>query len=71
MGMAFNKGLQFRMGQTHTQRYMRPLLDRIEDHQIDPSFVISHRLSLNEAPCAYQMFRDKLHGCTKVVMQMN
>jgi threonine dehydrogenase-like Zn-dependent dehydrogenase len=57
-GAAFSKGLTFRMGQTHMMRYMRPLLNRIERGEIDPSFVISHRLPLDEAPAAYKMFRD-------------
>jgi threonine dehydrogenase-like Zn-dependent dehydrogenase len=69
MGAAFAKALTFRMGQTHTHRYMRPLLDRILAGQIDPSFVISHRLPLSEAPGAYRMFRDKQDHCTKVVLK--
>lgn len=69
-GMAFSKGLTFKMGQTHTHRYMRPLLERIEAHQIDPSFIISHRLTLDEAPEAYRLFRDKRDGCTKIVMKV-
>jgi threonine dehydrogenase-like Zn-dependent dehydrogenase len=70
-GMAFNKGLHFAMGQTHTHKYMRPLLERIQAGQIDPSFVISHRLSLDEAPEAYRMFRDKQQSCTKIVMHLH
>jgi threonine dehydrogenase-like Zn-dependent dehydrogenase len=70
-GMAFNKGLTFKMGQTHTQRYMRPLLERIERGEIDPSFVISHRLRLEDGPGAYEMFRDKRDRCTKVVMHLH
>jgi threonine dehydrogenase-like Zn-dependent dehydrogenase len=68
MGAAFAKGLTLRMGQTHVHRYMRPLLDRIVAGEIDPTFVISHRLSLEDAPDAYALFRDKQDGCTKVVM---
>ena len=71
LGIAFNKGLQFRMGQTHTQRYMRPLLERILAGDIDPSCVISHRLSLDDAPEAYEIFRDKTESCTKVVMTVH
>ena len=56
MGAAFAKGLTFRMGQTHTQRFMKPLLKRIEEGQIDPSFVITHRLTLEEVPDAYKIF---------------
>ncbi|HWC17110.1 MAG TPA: zinc-dependent alcohol dehydrogenase [Terriglobales bacterium] len=67
-GAAMNKGLTFKMGQTHMMRYMRPLLERIERGEIDPSFVISHRLPLSKAPEAYKMFRDKEDHCTKVVL---
>lgn len=70
-GMAFNKGLNFKMGQTHTHKYMRPLLERIQAGQIDPSFVISHRLTLDEAPNGYRMFRDKQEACTKIVMHLH
>ncbi len=69
MGAAFNKGLQFRMGQTHVQRYMRPLLERIDKGEIDPSFVISHRMSLDDAPLGYAMFEEKEKECTKVVLR--
>ncbi len=67
-GAAFGKGLTMKMGQTHVQRYLAPLLDRIEKGEIDPSFVITHRLSLEQAPEAYKTFRDKEDGCIKVVM---
>ncbi len=67
-GAAMNKGLTFKMGQTHMMRYMRPLLERIERGEIDPRFVISHRLPLSKAPEAYKMFRDKEDHCTKVVL---
>jgi threonine dehydrogenase-like Zn-dependent dehydrogenase len=69
MGAAFAKGLTFKMGQTHTQRYMRPLLERIQRGDIDPSFVISHRLRLDDAPWAYRTFRDKADDCIKVVLK--
>jgi threonine dehydrogenase-like Zn-dependent dehydrogenase len=69
IGAAFGKGLTFKMGQTHTHRYMRPLLQRIEKGEIDPSFVITHRLSLDEVPGAYATFRDKEEGCIKVVIK--
>jgi threonine dehydrogenase-like Zn-dependent dehydrogenase len=69
IGAAFNKGLTFRMGQTHMQHYLRPLHDRIINGEIDPSFVITHRLSLDEAPEAYRTFRDKKDGCIKVVLK--
>jgi threonine dehydrogenase-like Zn-dependent dehydrogenase len=70
-GQAFNKGLKFRMGQTHTQLYMRPLLERVVRGDIDPSFVISHRMTLDEAPEGYRIFRDKQEECTKIVMHMH
>jgi threonine dehydrogenase-like Zn-dependent dehydrogenase len=68
-GAAFSKGLTFKMGQTHVHRYLRPLLERIQRGQIDPSFVITHRLSLDQAPQAYRTFRDKKDGCIKVVLE--
>jgi threonine dehydrogenase-like Zn-dependent dehydrogenase len=67
-GAAMNKGLTFRMGQTHMMKYMQPLLDRVQKGEIDPSFVITHRLGLDEAPGAYQTFRDKEQQCVKVVL---
>ena len=67
-GAAMNKCLTFKMGQTHMMRYMRPLLERIERGEIDPTVVISHRLPLSKAPEAYKMFRDKEDHCTKVVL---
>ncbi len=67
-GAAMNKGLIMRMGQTHMMRYMQPLLERVQRGEIDPSFVITHRLSLDEAPHAYKMFRDKEQACIKVVL---
>lgn len=68
-GTAMNKALSFKMGQTHMQRYMGPLLNRIEGGEIDPSFIITHRLDLQEAPAAYEKFRDKEDGCVKVVLK--
>jgi len=67
-GAAFSKALTFKMGQTHMHRYMQPLLDRVQKGEIDPSFVITHRLSLDEAPQAYRTFRDKQDQCIKVVL---
>ncbi len=67
-GAAMNKGLTIKMGQTNMQKYMRPLLERIEKGEIDPSFIITHRLKLADAPKAYETFRDKKDGCIKVVM---
>jgi threonine dehydrogenase-like Zn-dependent dehydrogenase len=67
-GASFGKGLIFKMGQTHVHRYSQPLLKRIQSGEIDPSFVITHRLSLDEAPEAYRTFRDKNEQCIKVVL---
>ena len=69
MGAAFNKGLTLKMGQTHVQRYMRPLLERVQNGDIDPTRVITHRLPLDAAPDAYQTFRDKEDNCIKVVLK--
>ena len=68
-GSVVNKGLTIKSGQTHVQRYSQPLLEKIELGQIDPSFVITHRLPLEEAPAAYKTFRDKEEGCIKVVLK--
>jgi threonine dehydrogenase-like Zn-dependent dehydrogenase len=67
-GSAMNKGLTFKMGQTHMQKYMRPLLKLIEDEKIDPSFVITHRVPLTKADKAYPMFVEKRDECIKVVL---
>jgi len=67
-GAAFGKGLTFKMGQTQMHRYTERLLKHVQQGEIDPSFVITHRFSLDEAPMAYRMFRDKLAGCIKVVL---
>jgi threonine dehydrogenase-like Zn-dependent dehydrogenase len=68
-GAAFSKGLTLKMGQTHVHRYMRPLLERIQRGEIDPTFVITHRLPLEQAPQAYRVFRDKQQDCIKVVLK--
>jgi threonine dehydrogenase-like Zn-dependent dehydrogenase len=68
-GAAFQKGLTFKMGQTHMMRYMKPLLSRIERGDIDPSFVITHRLPLDDAPKGYKLFRDNKDECVKVVLK--
>jgi threonine dehydrogenase-like Zn-dependent dehydrogenase len=68
-GAALNKGLTFKMGQTHVHRYLKPLLAMIQEGVIDPSFVITHRLPLSDAPGAYKTFRDKEDGCIKVVLK--
>jgi threonine dehydrogenase-like Zn-dependent dehydrogenase len=69
IGAAFAKGLTLRMGQTHVHKYMKPLLEKIRRGDIDPTFVISHRFSLDDAPAAYGLLRDKKDECTKVVMK--
>jgi threonine dehydrogenase-like Zn-dependent dehydrogenase len=69
IGAAFAKGLTLKMGQTHVHKYMRPLLEKIKRGDIDPSFVISHSLPLDEAPAAYRMFREKEDECIKVVLK--
>lgn len=68
MGSAINRGLTFRMAQTPVQHYMPKLLERIENGEIDPSFVITHRATLEEGPELYKTFRAKEDGCIKVVM---
>jgi threonine dehydrogenase-like Zn-dependent dehydrogenase len=69
MGSAINRGLTFKMAQTPVQHYLPPLLERIQKGEIDPSFVITHRASLEEGPGLYKTFRDKKDGCIKVVMK--
>jgi threonine dehydrogenase-like Zn-dependent dehydrogenase len=69
LGAAFCKGLTLKMGQTNVHRYVPKLLKLIEDGKIDPRFVITHRIALQDAPRAYEMFRDKKDRCIKVVMK--
>uniref|UniRef100_Q022X1 Alcohol dehydrogenase GroES domain protein n=1 Tax=Solibacter usitatus (strain Ellin6076) TaxID=234267 RepID=Q022X1_SOLUE len=69
MGSVMNRSLVIKTGQTHVQRYLRPLLQRIENGEIDPSFVVTHRLPLDEAPKAYDMFLNKTDDCIKVVLK--
>jgi threonine dehydrogenase-like Zn-dependent dehydrogenase len=68
-GALMNKGLTVRTGQTHVNRWTDDLLDRIEQCQIDPTFVITHRAPLDDAPEMYKTFRDKKDGCIKVVLK--
>lgn len=68
LGTIVNKGLTLRSGQTHVQRYMDELMQMIVDDRIDPSFIITHRLSLEDGPEAYEAFKQKKDGCIKVVM---
>jgi threonine dehydrogenase-like Zn-dependent dehydrogenase len=69
LGAAFAKGLTLKMGQTHMHKYMPGLLERIERGEIDPSFIITHRVNLDDAPKMYRVFRDKRDACVKVVMR--
>jgi threonine dehydrogenase-like Zn-dependent dehydrogenase len=68
-GALMNKGLTLKTGQTHVHRYLQPLLNKIEAGEIDPSFIITHRVGLEEAPAMYKKFRDKEDGCVKVVLK--
>jgi threonine dehydrogenase-like Zn-dependent dehydrogenase len=67
-GAAFGKGITMKMGQTNMHNYMKPLLRRIEQGEIDPSSIISHRITLNEAPEMYKVWRDKEQRVTKIVI---
>ena len=69
MGAIVNRSLTIKSGQTHVHRYMRPLLERVERGGIDPTFIITHRLRLDDAPHAYDMFSDKEDDCLKVVLK--
>jgi threonine dehydrogenase-like Zn-dependent dehydrogenase len=68
MGSVMNRSLRIRTGQCHVQRYMRPLLERIQRGEIDPSFIITHRMRLDEAPEGYSTFLHKEDDCVKVVL---
>jgi threonine dehydrogenase-like Zn-dependent dehydrogenase len=69
IGPMFNKGLNIHQGQTHTHRYVEPLLARIQAGEVDPSAIITHTLPLDEAPQGYEMFRNKTDGCIKVILK--
>jgi threonine dehydrogenase-like Zn-dependent dehydrogenase len=69
IGSFMNRSLTLKTGQTHVQRYLKPLLDRVQKGEIDPSVIITHRMPLDEAPEAYKMFRDKQDECVKVVLK--
>jgi threonine dehydrogenase-like Zn-dependent dehydrogenase len=69
MGAVMNRSLTIKAGQCHVQHYMRPLLDRIQRGEIDPSFVITHTMRLDEAPQGYDMFLNKQDNCEKVVLK--
>jgi threonine dehydrogenase-like Zn-dependent dehydrogenase len=68
MGALMNRGLSIKTGQCHVHRYMRPLLERIQNGDIDPSFVITHRIPLSDAPRGYDLFKHKKDDCLKVVL---
>ena len=68
MGAVMNKALTIKTGQTHCQRYLKPLLDRIAHGDIDPSFVVTHRMKLADAPIGFDMFNRKQDGCIKIVL---
>ncbi|MEV4383201.1 zinc-dependent alcohol dehydrogenase [Streptosporangium amethystogenes subsp. fukuiense] len=68
MGSLMNRSLTLRSGQCHVQRYLKPLLGRIRNGDIDPSFVISHRMRLQDAPRAFEMFKNKEDECNKIVL---
>jgi threonine dehydrogenase-like Zn-dependent dehydrogenase len=69
MGSVMNRGLTIKAGQCHVQRYMQPLLERIQRGEIDPSFVVTHRMSLDQAPEGFKLFNDKVDECIKVVLK--
>jgi threonine dehydrogenase-like Zn-dependent dehydrogenase len=69
MGAIVNRSLTIRSGQCHVHRYMRPLLERIRKGDIDPSFVVSHRVGLEDAPKMYDIFTNKEDNCMKVVLK--
>jgi threonine dehydrogenase-like Zn-dependent dehydrogenase len=69
IGSVMNRSLTIRTGQCHVHRYLRPLLERIERGEIDPGFVITHRMKLEDAPQGYDIFVNKEDGCEKVVLK--
>jgi len=71
LGSLMNKGLTVKSGQTHVQHYMQPLLERIQNGEIDPSFVITHRMRLEDAAEGYEIFLNKTADCVKVVLKPN
>jgi threonine dehydrogenase-like Zn-dependent dehydrogenase len=68
-GSAMNRSLTIKTGQTHVQRYMRPLLERVENGEIDPSFIVTHRMRLDDTPKGYEIFKNKEDECIKVVLK--
>ena len=69
MGAVMNRGLTIKSGQCHVQRYLKPLLERILNGDIDPSFIVTHELPLAEATRGYDLFKNKKDDCLKVVLK--
>jgi threonine dehydrogenase-like Zn-dependent dehydrogenase len=69
IGSIMNRSLTIKTGQTHVQRYMRPLLDRIQNGEIDPTFIITHTMPLEQAAHGYDIFKHKLDDCEKVILK--
>ena len=69
MGSLMNRSLTIKSGQCHVHRYMKPLLQRIMNGEIDPSFVITHQMKLDDAPVGYDIFNAKEDDCMKVVLK--
>ena len=69
LGAVMNRALTIKTGQTHVQHYLRPLLARVQNGEIDPSFVVTHHLRLEDAPKGYEIFLNKADNCIKVVLQ--
>ncbi len=69
MGAFMNKGLTMKTGQTHVHRYFQPLIERIQNGEIDPSYIITHRMKIEDAPHAYEIFKHKKDNCIKVVLK--
>jgi threonine dehydrogenase-like Zn-dependent dehydrogenase len=69
MAAAMQKGLTFKMGQTHVHKYVPELVGRIQKGDIDPSFVITHKMPLHQAPYGYEIFNEKRDGCIKIVLK--
>jgi threonine dehydrogenase-like Zn-dependent dehydrogenase len=69
IGALMNRGLTIRTGQCHVHRYLRRLLGRIENGDIDPSFIVTHTLALSDAPRGYELFKHKHDDCLKVVLK--
>ncbi|MGX2028712.1 zinc-dependent alcohol dehydrogenase [Methylocaldum gracile] len=69
MGSVMNRSLTIKTGQTHVQRYLQPLLEKIRNGEIDPSFIVTHQMPLDDAPEGYEMFKHKQDECIKVVLK--